>query len=515
LTMGFDFSKNDYMNEQRPYRAVKDLSASSIFLIQKRVGHLKEFEDMTAILDVSKAMMAEKDVNRLLNLIVQKAIEVLKADRGTIFLLDYDTHELWSRVGSLGEVSEIRFPADKGIAGYVAQKAEVVNIKDAYADARFNPEIDKKTGYHTKTILCAPLLNHKNEVVGVLQLLNKKDGVFTEYDESLTLAFSAQAAVAVENAQLYYEQELTFKSFLKTMSAAIDAKDPTTAGHSERVARYALNMGRALGFNETELRTLDYAAALHDVGKISVPDMVLLKPGKLTPEEFEQMKKHASKTKEILDNIFFSREIREIPHVASTHHEKLDGSGYPLGLRADKISKAARILVIADIYDALVAQDRPYKKAMTHEQALAILEEGKGSKFDAEILTLFRDKKLYLIERRREPRFNIVTQVQYSIHTEKKKIDEQKFGSETVNISSGGLLMTSNRILAVGASIEISVPLKEWCFDLVGKIVRVDHKFSTKNYNIGVSFQDFEGVKKQQFSDILQSVARPPAAQIP
>ncbi|MFH1227112.1 MAG: HD domain-containing phosphohydrolase [Planctomycetota bacterium] len=496
------------MSEQQPYRSSKDPSASSIFRMQKEFANLKEFADLTAILDISKAMMAEKDVNRLLNMIVQKSIEVLNADRGTIFLMDYDTLELSSRVGSLGEVSEIRFPADKGIAGYVAQKAEVANIKDAYTDKRFNPEIDKKTGYRTKSILCAPLLNHKNEVVGVLQLLNKKDGVFTNYDESLILAFSAQAAVAVENAQLYYEQELTFKSLLKTMAATIDAKDPTTAGHSERVARYALNMGQALGFNDTELRALDYAATLHDVGKISVPDAVLLKPGKLTPEEFIQMKHHASKTKEILDNIFFSREIREIPHIASTHHEKLDGTGYPLGLRAEQISKAARILAIADVYDALVAQDRPYKKAMTHEQALVILEEDKGLKFDAEILDLFRNKKLYLIERRQASRLKIITQIQYAIHTEKKKLDEQKFNSETVNISATGLLITSDRILAVGSMIEISIPLKEWLFNLAGKIVRVERKFATKNYLIGIAFINLEGSKKHKFRFILHNITQ-------
>jgi HD-GYP domain-containing protein (c-di-GMP phosphodiesterase class II) len=487
------------------------MSASNIlrFQVQKRLEHLKEFEDMTAILDISKAMMAEKDVSRLLNLIVQKAMEVLNADRGTIFLMDYDTQELWSRVGALGELSEIRFPADKGIAGYVARKAEVVNIKDVYADKRFNSEIDRKTGYRTRTILCAPLLNHKNEVVGVLQLLNKKDGVFSEYDESLMLAFSAQAAVAIENAQLYYEQELTFKSFLKALAAAIDAKDPTTAGHSERVARYALNMGRALGYNETQLRTLDYAAALHDVGKIHVRDLVLLKPGKLTPEEYDEMKQHAVKTKEILDNIYFSREIREIPHIASTHHERVDGTGYPSGLKGEHLSQAAKILAIADVNDALVAQDRPYKKAMSHEEALAILEKGRGTQFDAGILDLFKNKMLYIIERRRDPRLSIKLPLRYAVHTEKKKLTDDIAGSETISVSAGGLLMVSRRILPVGTMLDLTIAAKEWSFDLHAKVVRVEHKFATKNYHIGLTFVNLDSAKKAQFRDVLQGLATP------
>ena len=495
---------------QAPFRSTKDMSASSILRLKKHTEHLKEFEDMTAIMDITKAMMAEKDVNRLLNIIIQKAAEVLKADRGTLFLMDYDTHELWSRVGSLGEILEIRFPADKGIAGYVARKAEVVNIKDAYADKRFNPEIDKKTGYRTRTVLCAPLLNHKNEVVGVLQLLNKKDGVFSGYDESLMLAFSAQAAVAIENAQLYYEQELTFKSFLKTLAAAIDAKDPTTAGHSERVARYALNIGRALGYNETQLRMLDYAAALHDVGKIHVRDLLLLKPGKLTPEEYGEMKQHAVKTKEILDNIYFSREIREIPHIASAHHERVDGTGYPLGLKGEHLSQAAKILAIADVYDALVAQDRPYKKPMSHEEAFAILEKGRGTQFDAGILDLFKDKMLYIIERRQDPRLPLKLQLQYTIHTAKKKLTDDITRSETISISAGGLLMVSRRILPVGTMLDLTIPVKEWSFDLHAKVVRVEHKFATKNYHIGLTFVNLDGAKKAQFRDILQSLTLQP-----
>ncbi|MEK7448566.1 MAG: HD-GYP domain-containing protein [Planctomycetota bacterium] len=450
---------------------------------------LKQVQDMEAILETSKAMMSERDPDRLLNLIVQKATDVLEAERGSIFLADYDTQELWSRVAQAVEIAEIRFHWDKGIAGNVFQKSEIINIKDAYQDSRFNPEIDKKTGYHTRTILCGPLINHKNEVIGALQVLNKKDGVFNDYDESLLTAFSAQAAIAIENAQLYQELELTFKSFLKTMASAIDARDPTTAGHSERVARYSLSLAKAMGFNETEQKAIDYAALLHDIGKIGVRDNVLLKPGRLTPEEYEQMKNHVVKTKEILENMFFSRELREIPHIASSHHEKIDGSGYPTGLKGDNLSRAAKIMAIADVYDALVATDRPYKKAMTSEEALAILEQGKGTHFDQEIVDVFKNKKLYLIERRKSDRLDTNILMDYFITIDKKQISESAIiQATTVNLSTSGLVFSSKRPLAIGAILNTVLHIAGQDLKIQGKIIRSERILSHNTYNNAIEF---------------------------
>lgn len=477
--------------------------------LSKHTNPSKAFQDMSAILEISKAMMAEKDLDKLLGLIVLKATEVLEAERASIFLIDYDTNELWSRVAMGSEISEIRFPADKGIAGYAAQKREVINIKDAYADNRFNPEVDKKTGYRTRTILCAPLITHKNETIGVIQILNKKLGVFDEYDETLVMAFSAQAAVAIENAQLYQDQELTLKSFLKAMASAIDARDPTTAGHSERIARYAINIGKVIGFSEPELKLLDYAAALHDVGKIGVPDAILLKPDKLTPEEFAKMKQHAVKTKEILEQMFFGRELREIPHIASSHHEKIDGSGYPDGLKGDSISKAAKVLAIADVYDALVAQDRPYKKAMTHEQAMAILNEGRGAKFDAGILDLFEKQQLYKIERRKMGRFNIAIPVEYAILAPMPVATPAS--SQTVNISGLGALVTSVRLLSIGSIIKLKFAVAEKHYEIKAKVVRGEKKFAHKINHLGVVFTEMNEQQQNELAGLLKPQTLPDA----
>ena len=457
-------------------------------------------DKLTMLLQISSALMREKDVDRLLKLIIENSTVILGAERSSIFLMDYDTNELYTRVAQLKEASEIRSPADKGIAGFAVKNSSLVSIPDAYQDSRFNPAVDKQTGFKTRNILTAPMLNHKNETVGVLQVLNKRRGNFTLEDEALIMALAAQAAVAVENAQLYQEQELTLKSFLKTMGSAIDARDPTTAGHSERVARYAINLGKAIGFNETELKMLDYSAALHDVGKIGVPDRVLLKPDKLTPEEFAIMKRHANRTKEILDNMFFARELREIPHIASTHHEKLDGSGYPSGLKSDQMTVSAKILAIADVYDALVAQDRPYKKAMTHEQAIAILEEGRDNKFDGKLLDLFQEKKLYLIERRRMTRFTLPIPFEYK---QTNEAGNDKLIAQTVNISATGLLLDSKKLLPLGTEIKMFMRLADQDYPFTGKVVRSEKKFAKQTYYLGVTFLGITEPEQKDLSEVL------------
>jgi len=464
---------------------------------------ISQSKDLEAVLEVSRAMMMEKYLDRLLALIVSKATEVLEAERSSIFLVDNDTQELWSRVAQAAEISEIRFPWDKGIAGSVVQNRQLINITDAYQDSRFNPAIDKRTGYRTRTILCAPLINHKNEVTGALQVLNKKDGVFNEHDESLITAFSAQAAVAIENAQLYQEQEYTFRQFLKTITATLDARDPVTAGHSERVTRYALNLGKAIGFSPEELKTLEYAALLHDVGKIAVRDDVLLKPGKLTPEEFAKMKSHAVKTKEILENMFIGREVREIPHIASAHHEKIDGSGYPFGLKGEQISRAAKILGIVDVFDALVAEDRPYKKAMSLEQALSILEQDKGTKFDAELVDLFKNKQLYNIERRKTPRYALEIPLVYQPHTDKKIVSTFIMPAKTINLSTEGLLLEGKRLLPVGTLLDLLLKPPQKELKSTAKVVRAEKRYQIGEYHIGIQFVNLLPEAKQQLAELF------------
>lgn len=477
-----------------------------------RVSAAKKLRDLTAILEVSRAMMAEPELDNLLDLIIRRATYVMDAERTSLFLVDEDTNELFSRIAQDAEIREIRFPVGKGIAGYVAKTGEVVNIRDAYKDDRFNPEFDKKTGYRTRTILCVPLRASGEQVIGVLQVLNKREGVFTRYDEDLISAFGAQAAVCIERTRLLAERELTFKSVLKVLAAAIDARDPVTAGHSERVARYAINMARALGWSEKEIRVLDYAAALHDIGKIGVRDDVLLKPGKLSPEEFDKMKRHALYTKEILDQVYFGRDYRAIPHIASSHHERMDGKGYPRGVSGDQLSTAARILCIADVFDACTAYDRPYKRAMTVDESLAILEQGKGSAFDPALVDLFREKKLWHIDRREFQRIDQDFALEYSVITQDEMEGKQGFDTKVLNMSAGGLLFSAKRTLPIGSFLDVTIHLPDSQFHVIGRVVRAEKDIQTERYMIGVRFVNLPQKVQDRLAAYLVEV--PPPAPI-
>lgn len=167
-------------------------------------GIEREIRNLNAILEVSKAMSSAVQLDTLLQVIVQKTVEVMEADLGSLFLYDAAQHELWSKIAQqLGDVQEIRFPVGVGIAGDVAQSRQGANIADAYADSRFNPEVDKQTGYRTRSLLCLPMLSSTGQLVGVIQVLNKKNGAaFDDRDEALLAALGAHAAVAVERAQL-------------------------------------------------------------------------------------------------------------------------------------------------------------------------------------------------------------------------------------------------------------------------------------------------------------------------
>lgn len=342
----------------------------------------REIYRLSVLLKVGKAMSAEMSLDRLLLLIMDQTKEVLSADRCTVFLLDREKRELWSKVAhGLKKGQEIRFPGHLGLAGHVATTGETVNIPKAYDDPRFNPEIDKKTGYQTKTILCMPMKNKLGEIIGVFQVLNKEGGPFSREDEELLSALAPQAAGAIESAQLYEELKLTFDSFVETLAATIDARDPVTAGHSARVTKYALAIARGMGLSEGEQKILRYAAFLHDYGKIGVREEVLFKDGRLTDEEFKHVQSHVDHTNNILKNIHFAKELKTIPEIASYHHEKVDGSGYTAGLRGEGIPLGARIIAVADVFDALTSK-RNYRDRMPIQEALTILTEGSGKHFD-------------------------------------------------------------------------------------------------------------------------------------
>ena len=352
-------------------------------------------DPLVSLVKISRSITALTDIDELLKVIAEETRNAMQADRCTVFLWDKDSNELWSKVALGVENKEIRFPADKGLAGYVVQTGETLNITDAYSDSRFNPEVDKNTGYHTKTILCMPIMNNNHEIIGAFQVLNKIDGIFTKNDEDLLIAIGGSASIALENAQLfdqqlqmYREQKLLFESFIDTLATSVDARDKITAGHSTRVKLYSSLIAEELGLSQKEKSLIEKAATLHDIGKIGIRDSVLQKEGKLTDEEYKHIQEHVRITHNILNKLYMSPDFRIITEMASSHHEKYDGSGYYRHLKGEEITLGGRILAVADVFDAITSK-RHYRDKMPIKNVLGIISDGAGSHFDPEIVDMF------------------------------------------------------------------------------------------------------------------------------
>jgi putative nucleotidyltransferase with HDIG domain len=380
-------------------KSKKESNSSNTDKLKRQIGKLKgERERLHALLNITKNLSAEINLEKLLIKIMEEVRKTLNAERCTVFLYDDNTDELWSKV-AIGLDDEIRFQADKGIAGHVWKTGEVVNIPDAYKDTRFNPEVDKKTGYKTKSILTMPLQNFYNDVIGVFQVLNRKSGFFTRDNENLLSAISYIAASAIENAILIEEQKKSFTSFIETLSTTLDTRDYITAGHSRRVTLYALEIARIMKFDQEQMEIIRIAGLLHDIGKIGVPEVVLFKDRKLSEDEYEIIKRHANLTKSILNKIHFLKKYRAIPEIAASHHERIDGKGYPEGLNGDNIPLGGKILAVADVFDALTSR-KPYQDRMGLDEVMEIIKNDTGTAFEPFVVYNFkfiRLNKLILI----------------------------------------------------------------------------------------------------------------------
>jgi len=334
-----------------------------------------EAQKLKLLLNVSRLVASRLELKPLIEEVVSQASRLVSADRSTLWLYSRRSHEIYTFSGE-GLNQEIRMPMGKGVAGAAASERRVILIDDAYASPYFNPEVDRRTGYRTRSLLAVPMESHDGRLLGVFQAVNRLDdsapegvGHFSGEDVELLSALAAVAAVAVENALLYSELKRMFNSFIVTLAQSVDAKDVTTSNHTKMVTGIAVALASHLGLSRERVERVRIAAVLHDYGKIGVPDDVLNKPGKLEDLEFLQMRSHCIKTILILSRIAFGRGLEDIPRIAGLHHEKLDGRGYPFGLQAEEIPLESRILAAADVFQALT-QTRPYKQGLPPDQAL-------------------------------------------------------------------------------------------------------------------------------------------------
>jgi len=513
--------------------------------------------ELEELMSISRAISSERDRDRLLDLILQKTRYITGADAGSVYVMEETDDpeappnlrfKITHNESVKADFTEFTIPvSDKSIVGNAVLRKESINIPDLYRLQPDNPwgvthdsSWDEKMGYESHSMLTVPMINQRDYVIGVIQLINKKrkpkerlntkqdfeDRVipFDKRSEDLAMSLASQAGVSLENALLYREVQNLFDGFVKASVRAIESRDPTTSGHSTRVAELTVNLGRQVDrvdsglfadvkFSRAQLKEVEYASLLHDFGKVGVREEVLVKAkklyhpqrdlilqrfeyirkakeseilaaqvatllnmdraealakiqsmdeelagqlakvqdveefllkvneptvldssgfealdeiarlqyanwegkvmpwitpaevqalkiprGSLTDAEREQINSHVTHTYEFLKLIPWTRALQDVPGIAWKHHEKLDGKGYPRGIPAEKIPIQSRMMTISDIFDALTASDRPYKKAVPVEKALQILQwEVNDGKCDADLYKVFVEAEVYKV----------------------------------------------------------------------------------------------------------------------
>ena len=504
--------------------------------------------EMGEFVEIARAITTERELDKLLALILSKARFITNADAGSIYVVESGTQDAVVQLlrFKLSQNDSVAFDSreftlavsERSMAGYVALHRRALNIADVYdlphdAPYGFDRSFDDNVGYRTRSMLCAPLLSRSGDVLGVVQLINRKrdqnakllnltgtlEGVvpFDERSASTLETLASLAGVSLENALLHADNERMLEGFVRASVEAIEQRDPTTSGHSIRVASYTVALADALGrcetgpyrdvtFSRDDLREIEYASLLHDFGKIGVREQVLVKAkkllpheleliharfalaqrslevevmrgkldavrrgvaeealeridrefelrraeltralarigeanepkvmsggdfamieelgrnthcdhlgverpllshaevqalsvprGSLTPQEFDEIRGHVNHTIEFLSTIPWGRKFRRVAQIAGAHHERLEGTGYPNRLRGSEIPLQSKLMSVSDIFDALTASDRPYKKAVPLPRALEILEhEVASGHIDGELVRVFIESK--------------------------------------------------------------------------------------------------------------------------
>lgn len=343
--------------------------------------------DKTKLLfDFALSASALRDIDSVLEKTAYFFCKILNCDRASIFIWDKKKKKLWSKV-ALGLDEIIELEPDKGIVGFVFSQKRPVIINDPYSDPRFNPDIDKKTGYKTKNIIALPLITYSGNIVGVIEGINKFEEEFDEEDIKFAQILSTYAANSIENALLYSEIKRTQEEIVVRLSIAAEFRDKTTYNHLVRMSIYSYLIAKEMGFDEEWCEKLRLAAPMHDIGKLGVPDRILLKPSKLTDEEFKEMQKHTIYGYDILKDSDIDI-LKMGANIALCHHERYDGKGYPRGLKGEEIPIEARIVALADVVDALLSR-RPYKEPFGVDEVVDFVKKESGKHFDPKVVSAF------------------------------------------------------------------------------------------------------------------------------
>ena len=346
-----------------------------------------------ALMGVGRAINSSLGLKRVLEEVMDILIELIRAERGFLMLRE-SGGELAVRIArGIDHINleEESLKVSQTIVSRVASTGQPILTNNAQNDSRFGSQLSI-AAFQLRSILCAPL-KIKDELIGVIYVDNRaRAGIFQENDLVLITAFADQAAVAIDNAQLFEnlqannrELQEAYQATLEGWVQALDMRDKETEGHTQRVTILTERLARTMGVDGDELVNITRGALLHDIGKMAIPDGILLKPGALTEDERKLIQKHPVYAYNMLKRIDFLLPAIDIPYC---HHEKWDGSGYPRGLKRDEIPFAARIFPVIDVWDALIS-DRPYRKGLPPEQVLEHIKADAGKHFDPQVVEAF------------------------------------------------------------------------------------------------------------------------------
>jgi putative nucleotidyltransferase with HDIG domain len=406
--------------EVRLLTAIADMAASAM----RRAGLFEQLEhrvhELSALFDVGKMVTATLRIEDVQEFVVRAATQAVHAEGCFLFLWDEREERLVLRAsqGFYAEgVGRMKYRLGEGLAGWVFLERQIVNAPDLAADPRWKREPQHEaplpSGRAVNALVVPLIVGEKT--LGVLGVVNKtaderpptavsgqppalsrspeqSEGVaegpvvsFTENDQSLLTALAGQTAVAIENARLYEDVRGLSIAAIRSLATAIDARDPYTRGHSEGVTTLAVQVAREIGWEGADLEMLEFAALLHDVGKIAVPDAVLGKIEPLTADEWTIIRLHPYHSAQIVKPV---EPLQRIVAWVYHHQERWDGSGYPDGLKGEFIPLAARIIAVVDAYNAMTT-DRPYRKARSVAEALAETKRCAGGQFDPTVAEVF------------------------------------------------------------------------------------------------------------------------------
>ncbi len=494
-----------YLEKEELKVAIDDVRDSTDKLLEQTGAN---YNNALITNEIGQVISKQTDVDKILSNVIQVLENRLDYDRGMILLTNDDKTRLIYRTGfgytdiQANYLKKASFhldrPESKGvfIVSFREQRPFLINDFNVIESSLSAHSLVFARKLGTQSFICCPIIC-EGESLGILAVDNMETKKpLIESDMSLLMGIAPVIGISIHNANLIEARVCQFSSILQVMAASIDARDNLTAGHSERVTEFALGICDELGLSQEYREMIRVASLLHDYGKIGVPDSILKKPGRLTAEEHDIVKSHSAKSREILEQINFEGIFSQVPEIAGSHHEKVDGTGYPNGLKGREIPLGAKIIAVADFFEAITAK-RHYRDPMPLDVAIGLLQDKIGTHFEKKIVNalityLNKAKVCFLDESLRwlQVGESVRTRVPCNIPVFVQK-DGLTMPGSSVDISIRGIYIAIDIDVQEGNEIELSFAIPDnystFC-NTKGRVAWVNSKKERRKPSMPVGF---------------------------